>query len=243
MSGTWSRLVIGDKPADIFEPSKKPPRFGILFLHDLDGRTLRDHPTFTQVFDEAALACICPHGDQSWWTDRICAEFDPHVTTEHYLLERVVPIFAEHWNLGTRATGLLGVGMGGQGVLRLAFKHPQTFPVVAAIAPILEYQELYGRGTPLDVMYDSKEQCRQHTAILHLHPTQYPPHVFYCIDPNDPWYRGSDRLHEKMNALGVPHVHSVDASTSGESNYLDRMAEPALRFVIAGLETESRRLL
>jgi hypothetical protein len=42
MSGTWSRVLIGDKPADVLEPSDAaPPRFGILFLHDLDGRTLQ----------------------------------------------------------------------------------------------------------------------------------------------------------------------------------------------------------
>jgi len=243
MSGTWEKALIGDKPADVFEPSNRRPRFGILFLHDLDGRTLRDDATFTQLLEAEALACVCPFGDQAWWTDRICPEFDPQATAESYVVNRVLPFLKEKWRLETKSIGLLGVGMGGQGALRLAFKNPQSFPVVAAISPIIEYQELYGRGTPLDGMYDSKEQCRQDTAILHLHPTQYPPHIFYCIGPDDPWYRGSDRLSEKMNALGVPHTLMVDVTTSGETEYLNRMAEPALRFVIAGLETESRRLL
>jgi S-formylglutathione hydrolase len=244
MPTVWKRVQIADKPADVFAPADGARRrFAILFLHDMDGRTLRDDPTFTPLLEATGLACVCPFGNRAWWTDRISPEFDPKVTAERYVLDCVLPLFSDYWGLEPRAIGLLGVGMGGQGALRLAFKHPRLFPVVAAISPIIEYHELYGRGTPLDGMYDSKEQCRQDTAILHLHPTQYPPHIFYCIGSDDPWYRGSDRLSEKMNALGVPHAHMVDVTPSGETSYLDRMAEPALRFVIAGLETESRRLL
>ena len=241
MSGTWSRLPIGDKPADVFEPSKERPRFGVLFLHDIDGGTLSRHPTLSPVLDAAGVACVCPFGDRSWWTDRICPEFDPEITAERYLLDRVIPYFSERWNIRPPALGLLGIDMGGQGALRLAFKHPQQFPVVAALAPSLEYHELHGCGTQLDAMYDSKEQCRQDTAILHLHPSNYPPHIYFAIDPADPWYRGSDRLHEKMNALGVPHQVEFTPGIFG-LEYL-MMMEPALRFVVAGLETESRRLL
>jgi S-formylglutathione hydrolase len=233
MSGTWDRLTVGDKPADIFQPVNRP-RFGVLFLHDLDGKTMRDVPALTQLLDAAGMACICPFGDQSWWTDRLCSVFDSRVTAERHVLDSVLPLFAERCQLGPSAVGLLGIGMGGQGVLRLAFKHPQQFPAVAAIAPSIEYYELYGQGTPLDAMYDSKEQCRQDTALLHLHPSHYPPHIYYCIAPDDPWYRGCDRLHEKMNALGVPHVADF-TSIAG--------IPEAMRFLIRGLETESRRLL
>ena len=38
------------------------------------------------------------------------------------------------WNLTPPAIALTGVSLGGQGALRLAFKHPRTFYVVAAIA-------------------------------------------------------------------------------------------------------------
>jgi S-formylglutathione hydrolase len=243
MPGKWERLLIADKPADVFAPANGArPRFGILFLHDLDSRTLRDDPTFTPLLEAAGLACACPFGNQSWWTDRLCPEFDPQVTAERYVIENVLPFFTDRWELETKAIGLLGTGMGGQGALRLAFKHPQSLLTVAALAPSIEYQELHGRGTALDHMYDSKEQCRQDTAILHLHPSHYPPHIFFAIDPDDPWHRGSDRLHEKMNALGVPHTAEfVNGGTGWE--FGRKMAEPALQFLINGLETESRRLL
>lgn len=135
--------------------------------------------------------------------------------------------------------------MGGQGALRLAFKHADLFPVVAAIAPALEYHQLYGQGSPLDEMYDSKEQCRQDTAIMHLHPSKYPPHIYFCCDPEDgAWYRGCDRLHEKLNALGVPHTADLTTRAGGHSwDHHEAMAEPVTRFLLAALEQESRRLL
>jgi S-formylglutathione hydrolase len=166
------------------------------------------------------------------------------VSAERYLLEGVVPFFEQRWQQGPRRIGLLGIGMGGQGALRLAFKHANLFPVVAAIAPAIDYHELHGQGTPLDAMYDSKEQCRQDTALLHVPPHDYPPHVFFCADPEDEWYRGCDRLHEKLGALGIPHEHDLTTEAGGHSwSYFSSMADRALRFIRAGLDHESRRLL
>ena len=135
--------------------------------------------------------------------------------------------------------------MGGQGALRLAFKHPHLFPAVAAISAALDYYEIYGQGTPLDDIYDGKEQCRQDTALMHVPPYNPPPHIFFAIDPNDAlWYRGNDRLHEKLNALGVPHTCDLATEAGGHTwDYFNHMAGPAVRFLHSGLEQESRRLL
>jgi S-formylglutathione hydrolase len=245
MSGTWQRVEIAGKSAEVYEPpGASRPRFGVLHLHDMDLETLRDNSTFTRLFDELRLGCVCPHGGRCWWGDRVCPEFDPRVSPEKHLLEKVLPYFRERWELAPRAIGLQGIGMGGQGALRLAFKQPQVFPVVAAIAAAVDYHELYGRGTTLDEMYDSKEQCRQDTVPMHVHPSHYPPHIFFAVDPDDHWLRGNDRLHEKLNALGVPH--EVDFTTQAgdhPGDYSNRLADRLERFLHAGLESESRRLL
>lgn len=246
MSGTWSEQSLGGKPADVYDPpGEGRPRFGILFLHGVGLETLRGNPVYTRWLAELRLACICPRAGRCWWTDRICSEFDPHRSAERYLLESVVPYFQERWGLAPPALGLHGISMGGQGALRLAFKHPRLFPAVAAIAAALDYHELHGQGTPLDEMYDSKEQCRQDTAVLHVHPSTYPPHIFFCIDPDDAdWYRGNDRLHEKLSALGIPHEIDTTTRAGGHSwAYFNHMAERTLRFLQAGLTQESRRLL
>jgi pimeloyl-ACP methyl ester carboxylesterase len=246
MTAGWTTLAIAGKRAEVYDPpGADRPRFGVLFLHGISLETLHDQPVFTRVLAELKLACVCPHGQRCWWADRVCAEFDPRLTPERYLRDSVLSFFRTRWNLAPRAVGLLGIGMGGQGALRLAFKHPHLFPVVAGISAALDYQELYGQGSPLDEMYDSKEQCRQDTALLHVHPTQYPPHIFFAVDPDDArWFRGNDRLHEKLSALGVPHEAELTTRAGGHSwAYFNHLADRAVRFIDTGLEQESRRLL
>src|SRR5262249_53159140 len=153
-----------------------------------------------------------------WWTDHICREFDEAISPERYILEQVVSYFADCWHILPPGIGLLGISMGGQGALRLAFRHPRTFPVVAGIASALDFHERYGEGTPLDDMYDNKEQCRQDTAIMHVPPYDYPPHIYFAVDPRDiDWYRGNDRLHEKLSALGISHVADLTREGGGHS--------------------------
>src|SRR5262249_20437252 len=145
-------------------------------------------------------------------------ELDTQVTAEQYLLKSVVPFCEQRWGLKPPRLGLIGISMGGQAALRLAFKYPDQFPAVAGISSAIDYYELYGQGLALDEMYDSQEQCRQDTVLLHIHPVNYPPHLFFCIDPVDvDWYRGNDRLVEKLNALGVPHQADLQTQAGGHS--------------------------
>jgi S-formylglutathione hydrolase len=245
MSGTWTSVDVAGKPADVYDLADiARPRFGLLALPDFDGQPLRHRQIYTNLLDELQFACICPQGGPSWWLDRICREFDATRTPERYLMDEVLASVGQRWGLAPPALGLHGIGMGGEGALRLAFKHPEQFPVAAALAPALDFYELYGQGTPLDSMYDSKEQCRQDIALLHIHPSRYPPHLFFAIDPADRWFRGNDRLDEKLTALGIPHEKDFQTHTAGQpEDYLNRLAERALRFVKDGLEQQSRRLL
>jgi esterase/lipase superfamily enzyme len=239
----WMHVDIAGKPAEVFDPPA-PPRFGLIHLHGVGEETYADKPVFTRLLGELGLGCVCPRGRRSWWADRICPEFDPAVTAERYVVESVRPFVIARWGLADRRIGLTGIGMGGQGALRIAFKHPETFPVVAAIAAAVDYHDWYGQGTPLDDMYDSKEQCRQDTVLMHIDPTRQPPHIFFCVDPDDPWHRGNDRLHEKLSALGVAHECDLTTRAGGHTwEYYNHNFGRVLRFVVAGLEQESRRLL
>jgi pimeloyl-ACP methyl ester carboxylesterase len=246
MNGTWTRIDIAGKPADVYDPpGGARPRFGVLYLHGASLETLAGRPVVSRLFDELRLACVCPHGENSWWGDRISAGFDPKITAEQYLLHSVVPFFRERWGIITPAIGLLGFSMGGQGALRLGFKHPDKFAAVAAVSSAIEYYELYGRGLSIDEMYDSKEQCRQDSAPMHVHPSRFPPYILFCIDPADQdWFRGNDRLHEKLNALGVTHEIDLMTQAGGHSwDYFDHMADRAIHFLADGLDQQSRRLL
>jgi len=242
----WTTATIAGKPADIFDlPTGTPTRQAVLFLHDLDGATLARSPVWTRLLEQHQLACVCPHGQQAWWSGKVCADFDPALTAEAHVLTNVVPFLRQRWGLAERAIGLSGLGMGGQGALRLALKHPRLFPVVAGLASALDCYEVYGRGTPLDDLYDSKEQCRQDTALLHLHPVHTPPHIFYACAPDEAlWYRGNDRLHEKMQALGVVHQADLTTRAGGSAwQYAEQQAARVVAFLKQGLVEESRRLL
>jgi S-formylglutathione hydrolase FrmB len=241
---TWEQSSLAGKRIDIFDPPAKP-RFGIVFLHGIGLETLAGNDVWTRILAQRNLACICPHGQRSWWLDRVCAEFDPELSPERYILDHVVPLFRERWNIAPGALGVCGISMGGQGALRLALRHPRVFPAAAGIASALDFHEVYGQGLTLDDMFDSKERARQDTALMHIRPDDCPPHLFFVIDPDDiDWIRGNDRLHEKLSALGIPHVSDLATQAGGHSwTYFNRMAEPALRFLAEGLDKESRRLL
>jgi len=246
MTGVWTRERIAGKESSIYQPpGPARPRFAVLFLHGVGQETLEGKDAFTRIFDELNLPCVCPWGGRCWWVDRPCSEFDPQRTPERHLLDNVLPIFQERWGLAARAVGLLGISMGGQAALRLAFKHPRLFPAAAALSAALDYYDIFGHGTPLDELYDSKEQCRQDTALMHVPPYDPPPHLFFAIDPNDTiWYRGNDRLHEKLTALGVPHTCDLTTEAGGHTwDYFNFMADRAVRFLYSGLAQESRRLL
>src|SRR6516165_8043567 len=121
----WRTLEIGGKPADVLEaPAPGGPRLAIIFLHGIGLETLTDRPVFTRWLEELQLACICPHGMRSWWTNRICPEFDKKITPERYLLDYVVPFAQSQWGVLPGKIAIAGISMGGQGALRWAFKYP-----------------------------------------------------------------------------------------------------------------------
>src|SRR5438105_15830567 len=123
MQDTWQSLEISGKQADVYEPAGvSRPHFGLLYLHGSSGETLRDRPVFANMLNELKFACICPYGRRSWWSERICAEFDPRLSAERYLLDQVLPFSRKRWSLAPRAIGLLGISMGVQAALRLGFE-------------------------------------------------------------------------------------------------------------------------
>jgi S-formylglutathione hydrolase FrmB len=159
--------------------------------------------------------------------------------------EAVVPFVADRWRLEPARLGLLGISMGGQGALRLAFRFPELFPAVAAVAPAIEFHNFFGRGSSIDQLYDSPEQCRQDTVPMHVHPTRVPANVFFAVDPDDEhWARGADRLHEKLKALGVAHECDLATRAGGHGwTYFEAVAEQSVGFLGRALALESRRLL
>jgi pimeloyl-ACP methyl ester carboxylesterase len=245
-AGTWSELIVGGHPCYAYEPPERSPHGDtVMYLHGVHLGRLDERPTFGHLFDRYGLRCIAPVTQRSWWTDRICAEFDPNISAERHVLDRVLPWLAEHWTVAPPRIALFGTSMGGQGALRLAYKHPNVFPIAVAISPAIDYQMRMEDGDPtLDQMYRDSEQARQDTATLHIHPLNWPRHQWFCCDPVDyRWHESAERLRSKLYSLGVPHTCDLETSGGGHSwEYYERMAEPAFRFVVEALVRERLRV-
>jgi len=245
IQGTWSEVEIAGHLADVYEPPQRGHRgFVVVYLHGVHLTRLVDKPAFCRQFDRFSLAVVAPRTQRSWWTDRICREFDPKLTAERHVLDNVLPFIADRWNVRPPGIALLGTSMGGQGALRLAYKHPDVFPVAAGISPAIDYHTRWDEGDEaLAQMYDDAEQARQDTCILHVHPLNWPRNQWFCCDPQDyRWWDSADRLRMKLGSLGVPCEYDLETSGGGHGfEYYNRMAPAAMEFIHERLEQEGRR--
>jgi pimeloyl-ACP methyl ester carboxylesterase len=250
----WSDTQLAGHSCDIFEPSSPAPHgYTLIYLHGVRLNRLIDNPVFTAEFDRFGLRVVAPITGRSWWTDRICPDFDPQRTAQQYVLDAVVPFIKDRFGVEPPRIALLGTSMGGQGALRFAFKFPNRFPIVAAISPAIDYQVRWHEGdATLPQMYSDPEEVRQDTATLHVHPLNWPRNIWFCCDPADErWHESADRLHMKLAALGIPHDHDLETSTTRLGipaakahgfAYYDLMAPAAVAFLATRLEKERLRI-
>jgi len=244
MSGSWSQIEIGGKKADIFEPAVAgEPKRVVLHLHGHGLETLSGKPAFTEQLSQHGFYAICPHGQRSWWLDRVCTEFDSSISPRQHLLEQVLPEIERRWGVTPPAVGLTGISMGGQGALQLAYQNPHMFPVVAAISPAVDFHNWVGQGLPLDDMFASKESARQETATLNVHPLNWPRHQLLVCDPADiEWFEGVDRLTMKLSSSGIPFESDLQTTNGGHCwEYFEAMAPQIMQFVASRLKQEQER--
>lgn len=245
--GQWTEREIAGHKCHLYEPHE-PNGHGqtILYLHGTKAARLKYQTGVMQEIERHGLRIIEPLGEYSWWVDRINPQFDPEITGERFVLDHILPFLAEHWDCRPPQIALLGPSMGGQGALRLAYRYPDKFPVVAAVFPAVDFQKKIDEGNPtLMAMYEDAEDARQDTATLHIHPLNWPRHQFFCCDPADVrWHDSADRLHMKLYSLGVPHEMDLETTAGGHTwQYFTHMAPRIMEFIAKGLESERLRVV
>ena len=193
--------------------------------------------------DGAGVALLLHDGDPGEFGDHLAAlgvgvlevvpaaHFWATPAGEVWVAEVLNPWVRDRWAVPHVA--LVGTGFGGHAALRLAFRQAGRFPVVATDSAAIDLHDEYGTGTPLDDHYDSREACRQDSALLAVRQFKTPPHIAFACRPAHRHHRGNDRLHEKLNALGVQHTFLT----------AEPAAEPLATFVAAALRQQARRLL
>jgi hypothetical protein len=244
----WSTITVAGHVCELFEPPRPLPGRAVIYLHDVTEQPLQLQPALRDVMEEAGLPTIAPRTGRSWWLDRIMPGFDKELTPERFILERVRAEVAQRFGVQPPGIALIGTGMGGQGALRISYRHPTVFPVSAAIAPAIDFHlamrecDIRDDGEYYDTLwetYGDVERARQDTAILHVHPLNWPRHQWFASDPADiHWHDGAARLQSKLRALGIPHTAVLDPRDPLAAN----LAPDAVRFVVDALSQESRRL-
>ncbi len=243
----WSMIQVDGHPCEIYEPAEPSPHgYVVIYLHGVSGEWLNDKEEFTQEFERHGLRVIGPRTKRSWWSDRICAEFDSEMSAESYVRNNILHFIRDHWKVASPRIALLGTSMGGQGALRLSYKYPGIFPIVAAVSPAIDYHLRMKQGIDetLPLMYDDPEVARQDSALLHIHPLNWPRHQFFCCDPVDhDWFEGVDRLQMKLYSLGVPHEYDLETTAGGHGfGYYRVQARQAIDFLAERLDAERQRL-
>ena len=214
----WSQSTISGQPVEAFSPAGA---IGTVIMLN------RESEAWTVALAKHRLAAVVPLAE-CWWSKRPEEGFEELGSPERFLLERVLPLH--------RIQAVAGTGIGGQAALRLAFKYPDHFPIAASLNGAIDFHEHYGQGTSLDTLFRSREAARQDTATLQVRSGPNAPEVWFACFPQSEWFRGNDRLREKLNAIGVAHTSDLESSPKG--NFDAMMA-----FIATAIRQRARRLL
>lgn len=236
---TWSSIDLHGKSADVFQPSASAPAGVVLFLHGYDGVTLKDNPAYTRLLEQHQLIGLCPVGPHCWWTDAVYEPFDTQISPVEFLAQRIPEFCQANWQIEPPRIAVCGVEMGGQGALQLAYRHARKFPTVVAISPKVDFESWWGHGTSLDIIFPDKEAARQRTAILHLHPLNYPKHQLLLCDPADVYcIDGVITLASKLASTGILFDSDFQTSHGGFGwNYANAMSTKVIEFIAGKLGT------
>lgn len=247
MNGTWTEEQIAGHACHVYDPPERNRRnYVAIYLHGVHLGRLSEMPEFCTALDQHGIPVVCPVTQRSWWADRICPEFDPEITAEKYVLNKILPFIKERYESEPPQIALFGTSMGGQGALRFSFKHPDLFPIVAAISPAIDFHNGWDDGDEvLPTMFRDKEDARQETAILYAGPFNRIRNLFFCCDPEDErWYESADRLTMKLSSMGIPYECDMETSDGGHGpKYYRTMAPKVVEFLAKALDHERLRIV
>ncbi|MEY5100466.1 MAG: S-formylglutathione hydrolase [Pseudomonadota bacterium] len=150
-----------------------------------------------RVAAELGLALIAPDtsprgtgvpGEADSWDFGVAAGFYLDATQqpwagrwrmESYLMQELLPLVGEHLPVSVRRLGLMGHSMGGHGALTLAYRHPDRFRSLSALAPICAPMSCpWGRKAFAGYLGDETRKWKGHDAtelIRHRHAEGLPP--------------------------------------------------------------------
>lgn len=173
------------------------------------------------------------HASGARWGDTVVEDLVPSVDSRY----RTIP------TREARAIG--GLSMGGEGALRLAFLHPDTFGTAAAHAPSLRiaFAQL---SEELQVLYGDADAWRAVSPYWLSLDTDAAARVAISLDigEDDPWRANLEAMHRRLDSLGIEHDFVV-LDGEHDPTYWEANVERYLRFysrVFAQTATEDDSL-
>lgn len=249
VNAAWTTCEFDGHRLEAFLP---PPEAGrppgaILHLRDIDDLPPSQVPAWQRACEASPLPVVSLAGGTTWWLDRVIGRFDSRLSPEAFILGPLTGWLRERFELPTAAVAVVGQGSGGQGALRLAYRQPAVFPVAAAVLPTIDFHRTMETGTPgsdtLWELYGDMEVARQQTAILHVHPLNWPRHqAFWSHAGELSAHDAAERLHSKLVALGIFHESELAGLVEANA-WLASAATSAIRFAVERLERDARRIV
>ncbi len=245
----WTSHEIDGHVLEAFLPELDPsrPPGAIVHLRDRDDQPPSQQLAWQQAIEASPVPVVSLAGGTTWWLDRIVPRFDARISPESFIRGPLTDWLRDRFGLPAAAIAVVGQGSGGQGALRLAYRHPASFPVAAAVLPTIDFHRTMESGEPgshtLWELYGDVEVARQQTAILHVHPLNWPRHQAFWAHAGDLLASdGADRLHSKLIALGIFHEAEL-AGLVDAAAWLKTAAAGAIRFAVERLEKDARRIV
>jgi pimeloyl-ACP methyl ester carboxylesterase len=242
-SGNWVQLTVCGHPAEAWEPSAGPFTDAIVFFHDLDGLSPSLREDWRAIVESSSVPVICPLAGRTWWLSVPTAEF-PEAGPLGWVQTDVVAWIEQRWGIKPPHFALIGVGMGGNGALNMSYRAARKFPVVAAISAAVDFHVYQPVEPTLNSAFESEEAARQQTAILHLHPLNWPLSQRIVCDAQDRhWLDGCERLASKLSSSGIPFDRDFETTTRGDRNLYDtQQLRISLDYVLKNLPAAVRQL-
>jgi pimeloyl-ACP methyl ester carboxylesterase len=231
MPAHWKTIELAGHAVEVLAPGETRAAIGLLVLPDQGGRASHSEALTAALVQRGVLA-VAPHGDRTWWLDLTEPAFDAALSPLQFLTGHVVPWIEERFDIATPHLRLLGWGVGGQGVLQLAYRRPRDYPAVAAIDPAIDFHELHGHDEVITALFPNREAARQQTAILRMQGLGWPRRQLLMADPAGFWFDGVDRLDMKLRSMGIPVEVDFEQTANGDGRrFFEQHAERAVAFL------------
>ena len=113
-------------------------------------------------------------------------------------------------------------------MLRAGFRRhgapPATTPAVWAFAPAVSLETVYGAGSTLDGLFETREQARVAGVLTDVNPLARPRRLRILCDPAEVWFPGCELLADKLRSGGVPLETDFESRRDGVHESGDRAA-------------------